>query len=239
MNEVNENIPALPFVIVIDRSASMKGNGGIELINDSLPRLVDTIKDNPDVEETASLGLMSFANTFEVHEPIKPLTKDFDLPTLEAYGKTSYAAPLNELRAMIERDLPCLARRGWRPIVFFITDGKPNFEDDRVWLEARDRLLDPGFRLRPTLVALGCGKVDRSYLERLASDPSLARWKGGPIEEALQSILRTVRNTIITITQDPGMRGYTPQGPDDIVAKIFEFNDFGTGADEIFGYQPA
>jgi uncharacterized protein YegL len=237
MSAANENIPALPFVIVIDRSGSMKENGGIDVVNESLPRLVDTIKDNPDVEETASLGLLSFASTAEVHESIKPLTEDFKPPPFEANGTTSYAAPLTMLRSTIEHDLPRLARRGWRPIVFFITDGKPNAEDEEVWLEAREELLDPGFHLRPTLVALGCGNVERACLEQLASDPSLARWKAGPIEEALQSILRTVRNTIITISQEPGIRGYVSQGPDDIVAKIFEFNDFGTGADEIFEYQ--
>lgn len=232
-----EVFPAVPFVIVVDRSGSMQGNGGMDLINSSLPELVDALKDNPEIEETASVGLVSFANTATLHRNIEPLNRPFAVPTFKADGTTSYAAPLRKLRSMIETDLPKLGPRGHRPIVFFITDGKPNFDDRSVWREARDHLLESEFRLRPKLVALGCGEVQQSCLEELASAPNLARWKEGPTKEALQAILRTVRGTIITLTQEANeSKEYVPDGPDDLVAEIFDFHDYDTGPNEVFEY---
>lgn len=238
--EEEEIYHPVPFVIIVDRSGSMKGNGGIELINDSLPDLVATIKDNPEIEESASVGLLSFAGDARVHRQIEPLNKAFEVPTFKANGPTSYAAPLNELRSMIAQDVPQLGARGRRPIAFFITDGKPNHEEEEVWLAARGRLLEKGFHLRPKLVALGCGNVNQARLEQLASAPSLAHWESGPTREALRAILRTVRGTIITLTQeDAGGGEVENSGPGDFAAKIFAFTDYETGTDGVFAYRPA
>jgi len=235
-----ETLPAVPFLIVVDSSGSMKENGGIDLINRSLPNMARILKDKPDIEETASVGLLSFAEGVEVHRQIEPLTEDFTVPPFKANGRTSYAAPLERMRSVIAEDLPKLSSRGRRPVAFFITDGKPNFEKEPVWKAARARLLDDRFRLRPKLVALGCGEVDPSCLEELASDPSLAQWQSGPTREALQAILRTVRGTIITLTEEGGgAQSYQSEGPDDLVARIFEFDDYETGPKEVFEYQPA
>lgn len=237
MNSYKEEFPVAPFVLVVDRSSSMKENGGMDLINGSLPEMVATLTTIPEVEESAAVGLMSFANTAQIHRRILPLRPGFNVPEFEANGRTSYAAPLQALRTMIAEDLPRLGSHGRRPIVFFITDGNPNVEEPPVWYAARANLLEEGFRLRPKLVTLGCGNVDQSCLQSLASDPSLAEWEQGPTTEALKAILRTVKGTITGFTG--GKSAHLARHGHDLLARIFEFDEYDIGEDEVFEYLPA
>lgn len=229
MNGREEEIyPATPFVLVVDRSESMKGNGGIEMVNSELAELIAVLSAIPEVEETASIGLISFSETATVHRPIEPIRNGIEPPTFEAKGRTSYAAALGQLRESIATDVPQLSRRGKRPIAFFITDGWPNYEDEAAWKATRAELLAPAFRLRPKLVAMGCGEVDRPCLEKLASAPELAHWEPGPTQKALEAILETVTQTIITLTGDP-------EPGDDFAGRILHF-DYQRGENEIIEY---
>ena len=235
MNSYKEEFPAVPFVLVVDRSGSMQENGGIELINSSLPELVATLTEIPEVEELASVGMISFASTAQVHRRIEPLHTGFDVPEFVAGGKTSYAAPLHALHALIAEDLPRLGQRGRRPIVFFITDGNPNVEAAPIWMAARESLLGEGFHLRPKLVALGCAEVERRCLESLASDPSLVEAEEGPTREALKAILRTVKGTITTLGSG-GKLAHQAASGDDLLSRIIDFRDYDIGEDEVFEY---
>ncbi|HET8956391.1 MAG TPA: VWA domain-containing protein [Solirubrobacterales bacterium] len=224
----DESFPATPFVLVVDQSESMQSNDGIETVNRELAELVNTLSAIPEVEETASIGLISFAERATVHRRIEPIINGIELPTFEALGATSFAAPLEALRSLIASDVPRLSRRGRRPIAFFITDGRPNYEKDKEWRAARARLLEPGFRLRPKLVTMGCGSVERECLEELASTPELAQWEAGPTQSALEAILQTVTQTIITLSGDP-------EPGDDFAGRIFRF-DYEVGEDEVIEY---
>jgi uncharacterized protein YegL len=224
----DESFPATPFVLVVDRSESMRSNNGIETVNRELAELVDTLSAIPEVEETASIGLISFSERATIHRRIEPISNGIELPTFKAEGTTSFAAPLEALRSLIAADVPRLSRRGRRPIAFFITDGRPNYEKEKEWRAARASLLAPDFGLRPKLVTMGCGTVDRACLEELASAPELAQWEAGPTQSALEAILQTVTQTIITLSGDP-------EPGDDFAGRIFEF-DYEVGEDEIIEY---
>lgn len=237
MNSFEEKFPITPFVLVVDRSSSMKESGGIELINNTLPELVATLTAIPEAEERAAVGLMSFAKTATIDRRILPLDPGFDVPEFKADGRTSYAAPLNALHSMISEDLPELASRGRRPIVFYITDGNPNCEEPSVWRAARASLLGEGFRLRPKLVTLGCGSVDRACLTELASDPSLAEWEKGPTAEALEAILDTVRGTITGYTG--GKAAHLARNGDDLLSRIYRYDQYDIGDEDVFEYRPA
>jgi uncharacterized protein YegL len=237
MNSYLEDFPVTPFVIVVDKSASMKENGGIDLINRYLPEMVATLTAIPEARERAAVGLMSFSQKAKIDRRILPLDQGFKVPDYKADGRTSYAAPLKELRSMIADDLPKLGSRGHRPIVFFITDGNPNFETPPEWRAARADLLADSFRLRPKLVTFGCGAIDRSTLEALASDPSLAEWERGPTTDALEEILDTVVGTITGFST--GEAGKMAQKGDGLVARIYEFDQYDIGENDVFEYQPA
>jgi|SRR5215203_1077509 len=237
MNSYIGDFPITPFVIVVDESASMEENGGIDLINRSLPEMVATLTRIPEARERAAVGLMSFAKKARIRRRILPLDVGFEVPEFKADGRTSYAAPLKKLRSMIAEDLPQLGSRGHRPIVFFITDGNPNVEEPPEWRAERANLLGEGFRLRPKLVTLGCGDVDRSTLEALASDPSLAEWERGPTVEALEEILDTVEGTITSLTG--GKAEKIAQSEGGLLARIYEFDQYDIGDDDVFEYQPA
>jgi hypothetical protein len=79
--------------------------------------------------------------------------------------------------------------------------------------------------------------VDNSCLEQLASEPGLAEWEGGPTKEALKAILRTVKGTITGFTG--GKAAYLDRHGHDLLARIFEFDEYDIGDDDVFEYLPA
>jgi uncharacterized protein YegL len=119
-----------------------------------------------------------------------------------AQKRTSYVKPLERARELIEQDAPKLGTRGFSPVIFFVTDAKPNVETEGEWLAARSRLLSS--YLRPKLVTFGFGNVNDITLKKLASDPSLAEFKNEATTAAMDEILSIVMTTVITLTSGEG-----------------------------------
>lgn len=210
-----EEFDAAPFVLAIDRSNSMLG--AIDAVNTVVPQIIDTMRDIPEALESAALGVVSFNHIARVNRRITWLDEDITIPRFVAESRTSYVEPLERVRELIAEDVPQLGQRGWRPVVFFITDGQPNEETEADWMRARARLLDDGFKLRPKIATLGFGNVDFRTLERLASEPSLAEYNGADASVAIREILAVVMRTIITLTA-----GTAAKRGDDLAARILD-----------------
>jgi uncharacterized protein YegL len=215
MGSPAEEFDAAPFVLAIDRSSSMQG--AIDAVNAVVPQIIDTMRDIPEALESAALGVVSFNNIARVNRRITWLDEDITIPRFAAESRTSYVEPLERVRELIAEDVPQLGQRGWRPVVFFITDGQPNEETEAEWLAARGRLLDAGFKLRPKIAALGFGNVDFATLRRLASEPSLAEYNGADASVAIREILAVVLRTIITLTA-----GTAAKRADDLAGRILD-----------------
>jgi uncharacterized protein YegL len=212
-----ERFDVAPFVLVVDESGSMESVVGT--VNTWIPQLIATMRDIPEARESVALGVVSFNSSAEVRRRISWLGEDATAFRFTASNRTSYVAPLEQTRSLIEEDVPQLGAHGWRPVVFFITDGYPNVGAEEDWVAARDRLLSPTFRLRPRLVPLGFGKIDLTTLRKLASDPELATYTGADPQVALDEILQVVLNTIITLTDD-GSGGASVEQPVTLAERI-------------------
>lgn len=185
-----------PFVLVVDRSKSMED--AISTVNSFVPELIKTIEQIPEALESVALGIISFNEKAKV---VRKLTWMDEAPTRSLFvaeGQTSYVEPLECVRTMIETETPRLGARGFRPVVFFITDAHPNVEPQDEWLKTRSRLLASPFR--PKLVSFGFGKVDEAALRTLASGPELAQFRGEAARAAVDEILKVVMHTVITLT---------------------------------------
>ncbi len=192
----DELFTVAPFVLVVDRSESMKG--AMHLVNQFIPELIETIREIPEAIESAALGIVSFNDQARTVRRLTWLDEDSTWVQFVAESRTSYVAPLDCTRELIERDAPELGRRGFRPVIFFVTDARPNVESEPEWMAARARLL--GSRLRPKLVTFGFGDVDEATLRKLASDPELAEFSEMAAKAAVNEILAVVMQTVITLT---------------------------------------
>ncbi len=189
-----------PFVLVVDCSGSMKN--AMQSVNRFVPDLIETIREIPEALESVALGVISFNDQARIVRHLTWIDEDITMPQFVAQSRTSYVAPLDRTRELIEKDTPQLGERGFRPVVFFITDAQPNVETESEWLAARASLLNS--RLRPKLVTFGFGDVNELTLKTLASDPSLAELKQKAASVAMDEILSVVMNTVITLTSGSG-----------------------------------
>jgi uncharacterized protein YegL len=155
----------LPVYLLIDTSASL--GLVIDDLNTGLQGFVDDLQINPRTAEIVLVSIISFSDNarklVSMEEP-----GDFQLPILQASGATNYGSALRLLKQSITQDVESLHaanERVLRPVVFFITDGRPVDPD---WSSAVYELHDSSFRYRPTVIAIGFGTADPVILRSVA-----------------------------------------------------------------------
>lgn len=196
-----EQFQTAAFVLLCDRSHSMLESGALAVLDDFLPRMVSTLKSHKRVKETGILSIVGFSEQCEVLLPMTPIT-DAWTPTQPQLpsGGTDFCPPLHQAYTQLEQ-MPEWTARCFRPVVFFISDGQHNRGPASRWRDARARLVDRSFLLRPTIVTFGMGESDMPTLEEIASDPELAQHFPGEPLAALSSILEIVLTSTITLSQ--------------------------------------
>jgi uncharacterized protein YegL len=160
-----ERYSVFPFYICLDVSASMAG-GPIDSVNDQMPLLRASIGEDPAVAEVIRLSVITFSDVARSVLPLSDLSLVEAVPQVSAQGRTSYAAAFDHLRQVIEDDYQNGRARGdrwYRPAVIFISDGRPTDEPER-WRMAHQRLVDPGWKRHPNILAFGFGEADSEVL---------------------------------------------------------------------------
>lgn len=196
--EQEEQYKIAPFVLVIDCSPSMREV--MSEVNRFVPNLIATMQAIPAALESAALGVVTFAETAKTVRRLKWIDAEETQTRFEVFEhRTSYAAPLKRVRELIKQDVGKLGSYGFRPVVFFITDAKPNVEKTIAWKEERRKLVN--MSCEPKILALGFGSVDFETLSSLASEPGLAKMADSATGvAAMQEILRVIMNTVVVLT---------------------------------------
>ncbi|MER5620224.1 VWA domain-containing protein [Streptosporangium sp. NPDC002544] len=185
----------LPFYLVCDESYSMQG-APLDAINRELPEIYREIASNPVVADKIRLGVIGFSTTANVLLPLADLNELQSIPQLSPQGVTNYGAAFSRLRTTIEQDIRELKQAGhvpFRPTVFFLTDGQPT--DD--WHAEHQRLTDPGFSARPTILAFGFGEAELATLQQVTTfrafiaDPDVAP------THALREFAKQLLNSVV------------------------------------------
>jgi uncharacterized protein YegL len=213
MSANDELFDVAPFVLVVDRSGSMEAT--MPAVNRFVPEAIETMRQIPEALESAALGLVSFNHDATVVRRMTWIDEELTRPQFVASGRTSYVQPLARTLELIEQDTPKLGDRGLQPVIFFVTDARPNLETEPEWLAARARLLNS--RLRPKLVSFGFGDVDESTLKKLASRPNLAELSQHGAIDAIREILNVVTGAVITLTG-----GGSRERTDSLASRIIE-----------------
>ena len=166
-----ERYAVFPFYLCLDVSQSMAGEP-IAQVNAELPQIRASVGQDPTVAEVVRFGIVTFSDSARTVLPLSDLALVESMPRLDVEGRTSYAAAFEHLRRVIEGDYHSgrLAGERWyRPAVLFVSDGRPTDPEDR-WREAHGRLVDPGWRRRPNILAFGFGDAVPEILAAVAEN---------------------------------------------------------------------
>lgn len=212
-DQTSPHTPRLPIYILIDCSGSM-----IRLmptVQSSLGKIVSVLKYDQRAAEPGGAGeayisLIPF-NDDAWQTPLTGL-RDFQLPVLQALGKTQLGMALQKLNAALDHDLVPNQEQpdgstqygDYRPLVFLITDGAPSKPNpahpEQVDWQPQARILRSRRSPRPLhIVALAIGpEADVAVLQQIADDNKVVMVTGDPeqLEQALMDYFDWMKDTV-------------------------------------------
>jgi uncharacterized protein YegL len=156
------------FYIVCDESLSMAG-ASIQAVNDGIVELFDEINSDPILDTKVWVGIIAFEGNARILLPLTQISGVTQIP-LCAVGSSSanYGNLFRLLRFVIPRDVRMLSGRfrfESRPLVFFISDGRPSDEN---WREEWNKLTDPSFKFSPNIVSFGVAGAEKTVIAEVA-----------------------------------------------------------------------
>lgn len=170
----------LPCYLAVDTSASMQGHP-IDTVNAELPRLRLSMLREPELAEVCQLSLITFDMSATLRLKLTDVSK-MSFPPLQAGGRTDYCEPFMLLRSTIANDLYELYRHGrrpYRPVVFFLSDGKHNGSSD--WRDPLRVLTDRAtFHGAPNIIAFGFGDASEQAIRAVGQRAAYMPEEGSP-----------------------------------------------------------
>jgi len=160
--------PVVPFYICIDVSASMEGKL-IESLNSALRTIHQWISSNPLVDEKVRICVITFSESAEVVLPLSRMTDVVDFPDLMVKSGTNYGSAFTCLKQTLEDDFTTLKAESvkiYRPIVFFVSDGKPT---DTNWQTAHAAVADKNWSFSPHIISFGVGGAQSETIREVAT----------------------------------------------------------------------
>ncbi len=144
----------LPVYLVVDISESMVGEP-LRLLQKGITALVDGLRGDPYALETVYLSVIGFAGKAKTLAPLVEIAS-FYPPRLPLGSGTSFgeafACLMAEMKRNTRRSTP--GQKGdWRPLVFFLTDGKSTDDSENML-----SLWQAEFAQKSTLIVVGIGE---------------------------------------------------------------------------------
>jgi uncharacterized protein YegL len=158
----------LPCYVACDVSLSMADH--FDELNTGLREFRGAVHADASVADRILCSVVGFAETPHVVQPLFPMDDLAALPSPRACAGTNFGPVFTFLRSAIDQDVRSLERhrlRVHRPLVFFLTDGRPT--DPVTWPSAFASLTDPAWARRPRVAAFGVGDVDQDALGRIGT----------------------------------------------------------------------
>lgn len=211
----------VPIYIVIDESGPMDAYRS-GLVH-GLTGLIDTLRTDPRFPAGIRLSILGFADVVNVRLPLGDIRDIMSAPDLIMRGAANYGAVFGDLLTRIPDDVQRLKSGGnrvFRPIVFFLSHGRP--VEASVWRDLHRRLTDQDtIPTAPIVVAYGLGGAPADVLAQVATRPEHAfvEQPGLAPEAAVASVIRAIADTMAAIViRDGTVDRPGRSGPIDLAA---------------------
>lgn len=189
-------VQVIPFYVICDASSSMRG-ARIASVNEGLPDIHRVISSDPVICEKVRFGIISFASAAQVVLPLCQLSDLVKMPELKAKGRTNFEDAIRLARKTILNDINQLKLKGFsvlRPVVYFITDGRPTGG----WIRERDDWVDRTSNpYAPNVICFGVDEADRETLARLSTRFTFMAKEGVDPGVALREVVRSIAASVV------------------------------------------
>lgn len=157
------------------------GNSKIEILNDAVRRMVDSLTVDERGETEFLVSIITFGDNAALH--IAPrAASSLNWMEMSAEGRTAMGAAFSLAKSLIE-DRDVIPSRAFRPTVVLVSDGQPTDE----WEQPLESLITSGRSAKCFFMAMGIGAISGTQvLERFISGtPVLAEVNGTPISNTV------------------------------------------------------
>jgi uncharacterized protein YegL len=195
-----------PAIIVVDRSGSMADI--IDKVEERVTWMLERLTRDDAMRETLVLAVIDFDYETRARRRLGYFVTDetgYQFNTRG--GMTDFSRALRECRRILDEDLPDLASFGYRPAIFFVSDGGNNQGD---FTQARTELLTR--ELAPKILTFEFRTADATplVLQNLATHPDLYV----PLDKTAEAVEIIIRTIFRTLGNLPGEGGGSRRGPE-------------------------
>lgn len=188
----------LPVVLLLDTSGSMRDDGKIEVLNDSVTEMIEELTEVDAGHGYITLSIITFggssAEIVFAHAPIA----DVEFTSLRAGGRTPLADAFRIARQLVE-DRDALPSRSYRPTIALVSDGIPT---DREWKKELDALLSSERGAKSTRFALAIGAdADREMLATFSGNRPHEASEAAEIRNFLRFVTTTVSQLTLSASE--------------------------------------
>lgn len=159
----------LPLYIACDEGSFMT-NEGIAAVNEGIRELFRAILSDPYADAKIRVGIITFNDQANVLLPLTVLSRISQaLGCVRSDKSSSFKSVFRLLKVQIENDVWGLEAEGFRvhrPVVLFMSCGKPKLED---WYSSWEELTEKKSRFRPHIVSWGTSGADFSIVMKVAT----------------------------------------------------------------------
>lgn len=203
---LSEGIRRLPIYLLLDTSGSMKGTG-IDSLNEGLKVFKKEVLNDKYAKDTIHVCIIEFnTNAKMITDGLISIEK-LNTPNLVATGLTNLSEAFELLNQSLDKDIiqnVVDQKRGdWHPIIYVLTDGKPEPEKQN-WKESREKILKRSKSNSIKIITVGCGS---NITEEIIKDISTGRcFKMSDSEVSFKHFFEWVTQTALD-----GSREYSKQ----------------------------
>jgi uncharacterized protein YegL len=117
----------LPIMLLADVSGSMSVNGKIDVLNQAVVEMVESLKEEDDSRADIQIGVITFGQGgARLHQPLLPVGQVHWKP-MEAAGRTPLGGALETVTQIVE-DREQIPSRAYTPTLILVSDGQPTDE---------------------------------------------------------------------------------------------------------------
>ena len=185
------------IVLILDVSGSMRGPK-IDTVNQALVKFQEIIREDPVTALRADVAVIEFDHEARVVQDFTNGT-DFEAPVLAIKGGTNYSKAVNLALDITEARKQSYREGGiayYRSLVYFLTDGHPEHDDDAALEQAAARLSEAETSRAVAFFAFGIsspdGPADISELNKLAPRAAIELANMEQLDGSIQWLSRSV-----------------------------------------------